>query len=185
MNEPAALSGRQWMTLAQATVLALRKAEVRNLLMVGSGRWSGAHEWERAFDGVSAATAFAEFKDPLNNFAIELHQYADRNFSGTQKTCVDAERLGDIMARVTRWALREKKRLFLGEFGVPNSEECLLALGAMLDGTRNANAWMGWAYWSAGAWWGNYPMSIQPGSGPAPAQLQALRPYLPQSAAQN
>ncbi|MBC7917467.1 MAG: glycoside hydrolase family 5 protein [Rhodoferax sp.] len=181
MNEPSALPVRQWMALAQETVLALRKAGVKNLLMVASGRWSGAHEWEKAFDGVSAAIAFAAFKDPLNNFAIELHQYADSNFSGMQKTCVDARRLRDVMDRVTRWALREKKRLFLGEFGVPNSPECLAALAAMLDGTQNADAWMGWAYWSAGAWWGNYPLSIQPGTVPAPAQLQVLRSYLPTS----
>jgi endoglucanase len=85
MNEPAAMSVPQWMAVAQQTVLALRSAGARHLLLVGSGRWSGAHEFDKEFDGISAAKAFGNFKDPLNNFAIELHQYADADYSGTSK----------------------------------------------------------------------------------------------------
>jgi endoglucanase len=66
----------------------------------------------------------------------------------------------------------------MGEFGVASNERCLLALRAMLDGMQDTQAWLGWTYWSAGPWWGNYPFSIQPGNGPAARQLEVLRTTL-------
>ncbi len=179
MNEPKAVPVPQWLTIAQDTVLALRNAGAKNLLMVGSGRWSGAHEWERSFDGVSAASEFRNFKDPLNNFAIELHQYADADYSGTTGTCIDAARLRTVMDKVTAWAKLEKKRLFLGEFGVADSPECLAALQVLLESMQDADAWLGWSYWAAGAWWGKYPFSIHPTTAREAGQLTVLRTFLP------
>jgi endoglucanase len=179
MNEPAALPVGQWMAIAQETVLALRKSGTENLLVVGSGRWSGAHEWEKPFDGASSSDLFRGFQDPLNRFAIELHQYADSSFAGTAGACVSAPRLRSLLSRVSDWARREKKQLFLGEFGVPASPDCLEALVAILDSVQDPQVWIGWTYWSAGRWWGKYPLSIQPTAGlPAP-QLTVLRQYLP------
>lgn len=180
MNEPAALSVPQWMQIAQQTVLTLRSAGARHLLLVGSGRWSGAHEWEKSYDGVAATNAFRSFYDPLNNFAIELHQYADANYSGTGTSCIDAARLRDALARITVWAKQEKKRFLLGEFGVAPSTECLAALRAMLESMQDADAWLGWTYWSAGPWWGNYAFSIQPGNGTEAPQLGLLKNFIPQ-----
>ncbi len=179
MNEPALLPVAQWMAIAQQTVLALRQAGAKNLLLVSSGRWSGAHEWATTFDGTSAATGFRNFRDPLNNFAIEVHQYADANYSGTSNTCIDAARLRILMANITTWAKQEKTRLFLGEFGVASSTECLVALRTLLESAQDAEVWLGWTYWSAGPWWGSYPFSIQPGDGEAAPQTKVLRAFLP------
>jgi endoglucanase len=179
MNEPASQPVAQWMAIAQQTVLALREAGAKNLLLVSSGRWSGAHEWATKFDGASAATGFRNFRDPLNNFAFEVHQYADADYSGTGSTCIDPARLSALMASITAWAKQEKKRLFLGEFGVASSSECLAALKTLLESVQDADAWLGWAYWSAGPWWGNYPFSIQPGDGEAAPQTNVLRAFLP------
>ena len=178
MNEPAAMSVPQWMAVAQQTVLALRSAGAGHLLLVGSGRWSGAHEFDKEFDGTSAAKAFSNFKDPLNNFAIELHQYADSDFSGTSNQCSAAERLGSIMTKVTTWAKQQKKRLFLGEFGVANSPDCLSALRTLATAMQDKDAWLGWTYWSAGPWWGGYSLSIQPNNGKDTAQATELRKFL-------
>jgi endoglucanase len=181
MNEPAAITVPQWITIAQKTVLALREDGARNLLIIGSGRWSGAHEWATVFDGVSAANGFRNFRDPMNNFAIELHQYADANYSGTGTTCIDPDRLRNIMTRVATWAKQEKKRVYLGEFGVGPSNECLAALKTIVESMQDADAWLGWTYWSAGPWWGNYAFSIQPGSGIEAPQLTVLRNFLPKN----
>lgn len=191
MNEPAALSNAEWFVNAQAIVLALRSAGARNLLMVASPRWSGAHEFEKKFSGASAAQAFSTFKDPLNHYAIELHQYADRNFSGTSSHCIDPERLRTFMSHVEVWARANKMRLFLGEFGVANTPACLKALKALLESMQNKDVWLGWTYWSAGAWWGSYPFSIQPSQQilnaerndiesltPPTTQLTILQPFL-------
>jgi endoglucanase len=179
MNEPAALPVHQWMQIAQQTVLALRNDGAKNLLLVPSGRWSGAHEWDKAFDGVTAATAFHNFQDPLNNFAIELHQYADANYSGTGTSCIDPARLREILTKVTAWAKQEKKRFLLGEFGAANSSDCLAALQAMLESMQDSGAWLGWTYWSAGPWWGNYAFSIHPSAGQEIPQLSLLRNFIP------
>lgn len=178
MNEPSSITVPQWMTLAQQTVLALRQAQSHHLILVGSGRWSGAHEFAKPFDGVTATDAFRGFIDPGNNLAIELHQYADANYSGTGPQCISAERLEEIMTRVSTWAKKEKKRLFLGEFGVGRSSECLAALQALLASMQDQDIWLGWTYWSAGPWWGNYPLSIQPVNGKDAPQMDVLRRVL-------
>jgi endoglucanase len=41
----------------------------------------------------------------------------------------------------------------------------------------NADVWHGWTYWAAGAWWGGYPMSIEPVAGTDRAQMAVLRRY--------
>jgi endoglucanase len=178
MNEPAAVNPAQWIPMAQATVLALRKAGARQLILVPSPRWSGAHEWATTFDGVSAAAAFVGFQDPLGRYAIELHQYADANYSGTSSECIDPDKLTALLERASAWARRAHVRFFMGEFGVASNERCLRALRSMLDGMQDPQSWLGWTYWSAGPWWGNYPFSIQPGNGPVAPQLEVLRTAL-------
>jgi endoglucanase len=179
MNEPAALQPSAWVAIAQSTLLALRRAGAEHLLLVGSGRWSGAHEFDKPFDGVSAAQSFAQFKDPLNRFAVELHQYADKNFSGTSADCIAPERLTNSMQHLARWSRTHRVRFFMGEFGVASSAACLEALRALLEPMQDTTVWLGWTYWAAGARWGKYPFSIHPtATGTPPAQMVVLRDYL-------
>ncbi len=179
MNEPAAMSVPQWLALAQSTVLALRNYGSAHWLMVGSGRWSGAHEWNNRFEGVSAAEAFAHFTDPQKRWAVELHQYADNNYSGTGTECIAPERLASIMQTLTLWSRVNHVRFFMGEFGMANTAACLADLRALLQPMQDSRVWLGWSYWAAGARWGPYPFSIQPGNGPEAAQLTLLREFLP------
>lgn len=178
MNEPSAITLPTWMKAAQQAVLALRRAGSQNLVLVGSGRWSGAHEFSKSFDGVSATDAFQTFNDPGNNFVIELHQYADANYSGSGAQCIPAERLTAIMSRVTNWAKQEKKYLFLGEFGVGRSSDCLAALQTLLASTQDNDVWRGWTYWAAGAWWGKYPLSVQPSNDSEAPQMSIIKTFL-------
>jgi len=164
MNEPAAMKIQDWSKLAQRAVESIRSTGSKHLVLVPGGRWSGAHEWSKQFDGVSNAEAFANFHDPAGNYAIEVHQYADSDFSGTKTDCVSPSSLGKIMADVTAWSVKYHQPLFLGEFGTPANQACLDALGAMVAPMKNNNAWRGWTYWASGRWWGNYPLSIQPGA---------------------
>ena len=43
---------------------------------------------------------------------------------------------------------------------------------------ENADVWQGWTYWAAGAWWGDYPMSIEPKAGVDREQMGVLARYL-------
>ena len=169
MNEPSKLRIADWADISQRTVNALRKENSRHLILVAGGRWSGAHDWNEAQGGISNADAFRSFRDAASNVAIEVHQYADRDFSGTGTNCVDREQLQSIMANVTQWAEKNRQRLFLGEFGAASERQCLRALDTILDAVGNNAVWLGATYWAAGRWWGNYPLSIEPdGQGDKP-----------------
>jgi endoglucanase len=82
------------------------------------------------------------------------------------------------MQMLALWSQTNHVRLFMGEFGVGNSPACLAALRALLQPMQDSQVWLGWSYWSAGARWGPYPFSIQPGNGPEAAQLTLLREFL-------
>jgi len=175
MNEPAKLPVAAWAATAQETVNALRKNGAKHLILVPGGGWSGAHSWSAKDAGVSNADAFRSFHDPANNYMIEVHQYADANFSGTGNSCVDAARLSEVMASITQWAVSTRQRVFLGEFGVPANAQCLQALTAIVGGTKGSSAWGGWTYWAAGKWLGTYPFSIQPDSSGDKPQMAILK----------
>ena len=177
-NEPYTLPIAQWAQIAQQTVLRLRTRGVSNLILVAGGRWSGLHEWDKRFDGNSNAAAFARFEDPLRRSVIEVHQYADPNFSGTGKTCLAPAQFKAMFEAANSWAIAHGQHLFLGEFGTPASAPCLAALDAMLAGMNHSAVWRGWTYWAAGAWWGDYPLSITPRQGEDAPQTTVLKKYL-------
>jgi endoglucanase len=182
MNEPSALPIDRWKTIAQTTVNAIRRWGARNLILVSGGRWSGVHEWNKRIGTVSNAEAFSDFRDPGNRMLIEMHQYADSDYSGTHfGSCVSVAKMQNIMEGASSWAKASGHKLFLGEFGVPPSDDCLAVLDAMLAHMRNnSNLWGGWTYWAAGRWWGNYPFSIQPRGDMEAPQTAVLKKYLGQ-----
>lgn len=177
-NEPHTLPIAQWASIAQSTVNRLRTLNSRHWILVSGGRWSGVHEWHQAFDGGANASSFAGFNDPLRRTAIEVHQYADANFSGTGTTCLPPERFQTMFKAINEWAAQHHQQLFLGEFGTPSNASCLAALDAMLSHTTQSAVWRGWTYWAAGAWWGDYPLSVSPRNGAEAPQLAVLKKYL-------
>lgn len=175
MNEPAYISRTEWRDLAQKTVNRLRSQHIANLILVSGGGWSGAHSW---FSGLpSNDQLFANFTDPLNNIAIEMHQYADSNYSGTRTDCIEGAKMVRILQSATNWAQVNRKRLWLGEFGFAASAECMNTMREMLIFLDSSKIWMGWSYWAAGAWWGNYPFSVEPNINYEKEQIQFLQKY--------
>ncbi|WP_227546015.1 glycoside hydrolase family 5 protein [Marinobacter fonticola] len=178
MNEPFKLDIAAWGEIAQSTVNALRESGAEQLIFVSGGRWSGAHEWQKSFSGSSNAETFADFKDPLNRTVLEVHQYADEYYSGTKQDCHEPSHFNRIFESMEQWAQANDQQLFLGEFGVPASEQCLASLDRMLSLMGNTSVWRGWTYWAGGAWWGDYFMSIAPQDGVDAAQMEVVEPYL-------
>lgn len=172
MNEPAAVAPELWPGIAQRSLLGLRESGVSNFVLLSSACWSGAHEFLKPFAGESSAQRFAAFRDPLDRYAIELHQYADADYSGRASSCISADRLRATLQQAEEWAVAWQQRLFLGEFGVADSPECMAALSALLEGMKN-RAWLGWSYWAAGRWLGRYPYAL-PMSDAARDEREAL-----------
>lgn len=161
MNEPAAVSRRDWVNIAKSVVSRLRESDVTGLVIVSGGNWSGAHSWFANATEPSNAELLADLTDPLSRLAIDIHQYADSDASGTKTDCMDPSKMKNILFKVQEWAKSQNHRLLLGEFGVAAKEDCLNVLSSMLE-QMSQPQWLGWTYWAAGSWWGSYPFSIQP-----------------------
>ncbi len=176
MNEPHGIPAADWAASAQKALWAIREEGAQNLVLVPGTAWSGAHSWK----GSGNADALKVLKDPANNFAFEVHQYLDGDYSGTDPSCQSPGVGAAALEGMTAWLQETGTRAFLGEFGAGGSAICLRALGQMLEHMHvNADAWMGWSYWAAGAWWGDYPFSIHPRrDGETAPQMRILEKFL-------
>jgi endoglucanase len=178
VNEPNTMPTEQWAEAAQTALLAIRGTGAGNLVLVPGNGWSGAFSWYSNWYGTPNAVAMLSVTDPGGNMAYEVHQYMDADGSGTG-TCVSgtvgSERLRDF----TAWLRLHGKKAFLGEFGGDGGATCQRALDDMLDHVEaNDDVYLGWAYWAAGPWWGDYFSSLEPKGGVDAPQMGALVPHL-------
>lgn len=103
-----------------------------------------------------------------------MHQYLDADSSGTGP-CVSATVGADALVNATAWLRTVKQKAFLGEFGAFESDICAQAVNNMLSYMEaNADCWLGWSWWAAGPWWGDYPMSLGECDGLSNVVLQSI-----------
>lgn len=181
MNEPNTMPVAQWVDAANAATEAIRsESRANNLILVPGTAWTGAHSWMKPIDGEPNGVALGKFRDPANNFAFEVHQYFDDDFSGTKGNCSRAADAVQAVESFTDWLKSTGNRGMLGEFGVPTDQACVAGLKAMVDVVeRNKDVWTGWTYWAAGDWWSpDEPLNIQPTRAGDRPQLQGLMPAL-------
>jgi endoglucanase len=181
MNEPYKMPVAQWVDAANAATEAIRgKARANNLLLVPGTAWTGAHSWMVSIDGEPNGVALKQYRDPADNFAFEVHQYFDDDFSGTKGNCSRADDAVKAIGTFTDWLKANGRRGMLGEFGIPEGKACVAGLKAMVDVVEsNKDVWTGWTYWVAGDWWSpEEPLNIQPTKTGDRPQLQGLLPAL-------
>lgn len=176
MNEPNYITIAEWGQLSKRTLAKLREAGATNLVFISGGRWSGVHDWFNEQNGVSNATAFANVNDPLKRTILEVHQYADSDYSGTKSECRTADQFNPIFDKLTAWAQANGQQLFLGEFGMPQTVDCMLDLERFLS-LMTDPVWKGWSYWAAGSWWGKYPLAINTSATDPSPQWPILKKY--------
>lgn len=185
MNEPFRMDIADWALSAQQTVTALREQGAEHLIAVSGGRWSGVHEWFKVRTGTSNSAAFVNLDDPLDRIMLEVHQYLNEGYSGTKLDCLPPEHFDSMFQNISNWARENGYQLFLGEFGSPRRQECLASLDRILQLTSDPDIWRGWAYWAAGAWWGDYFLTIHPIHGKDRPQMEVLEPFLASSKCPN
>lgn len=180
MNEPNRMPITQWLSAANAASLAIRAEGANNLVLVPGTAWSGAHSWMTPIDGEPNGVVMARYVDPANNFAFEVHQYLDDDFSGTKGNCSRADDAAKALKAFTAWLRTNGHRGFLGEFGAPQNAACVAGVKAMVDVLEeNKDVWTGWTYWVAGDWWPEAEeLNIQPTKDGDRPQLAALLPAL-------
>jgi endoglucanase len=196
MNEPHTMPTEQWRDAANAAIAAIRDTGATNLILVPGNAWTGAHSWTQIWYGTPNAIAMLDITDPGNNFAFDVHQYLDSNSSGGSSQIV-SETIGqERLVGFTNWLRTNNRRGFLGEFAVANSQigEADTQIGDeaihhMLNYVEdNDDVWLGWTWWAAGPWWGNYRFTLEPTNLGQPNQtdrpaLAVLQPHLAASQA--
>jgi endoglucanase len=118
-------------------------------------------------------------EDPADNFVFEVHQYFNADWTGTSPDCQSADIGISTLTPVTEWARQHRKRAFLGEIGVGPGGTCLEALDRVMRFmNENSDVWLGWTYWSGGAWWPkDYFTNIEPLDGKDRPQMTVLEKY--------
>jgi len=151
--------------LNQAAIDGIRSTGAKQEINVEGNAWTGAWTW--VSKSQNGATMGA-LKDPENKLVYQMHQYLDTDGSGTHEQCVSATIGEERLKEATEWLRKNKKVGFLGEFAAGNNEQCKKAVTGMLKYMQaNADVWQGWAWWSAGPWWGPYIYGMEPPSGKA------------------
>lgn len=182
MNEPHTMPTEQWISAANAAAAAIRNTGATNLITVPGNAWTGAHSWSQSWYGTPNATALLDFVDPGNNFAVEVHQYFDSDFSGTAPECPTTDAT-QVLSGFTSWLATHNLRGFLGEFSGANNNNCRLAITSALQYIENNNQyWVGWTWWAGGPWWTweTNILVIEPtASGVEAPQMSWLDPFLP------
>lgn len=167
MNEPHDMSTSSWASTAQKTIQKIRETGAQQLVLVPGNGWTGAHSWfENWYDSdgsTSNADAFDDFEDPASNFVFEMHQYLDGDASGSSPSCDGASKGVDALSPVTDWLKEKGYKAFIGEFGAGDNSQCQTAVENMLSHMDDNNdVWIGWTWWAAGPWWGDYFQSVEP-----------------------
>ena len=180
MNEPHDMPTVQWLSAANAAIAAIRQAGAHNKILVPGNAWTGAGSWTDTWYGGGAnSVVMLGVRDPDHNFAFEVHQYLDANSSGTSTDVVSSTIGSERLRAVTNWCKAHHFQAFLGEFAVPNTPTGQAALTDMLTNMeQNRDVWLGFTWWAAGAWWGNYMFSLEPQNGQDRPQMAWLRPFL-------
>ncbi len=175
MNEPNKQSSQEWAGQAQAAIDAIRSTGANQLILVPGSHWTGAHSWLSSGN----AEAMKNIKDPQHNFAFDMHQYFDNDSSGTHASCVSEDIGVKRLEKATQWLNETGNRAFLGEFGASKDPVCLQALDNTLKYLKqNESLWIGWTYWSAGEWWGNYMFNIHSLDVVKAPQYSVIKNYL-------
>lgn len=170
MNEPHDMPTSLVFANNQAAITAIRATGASNLILMSGNTWSGGHSWANQ-GAESNANFMHKIVDPLNNTAIDIHEYLDTDFSGSHAECVRGpeENLRDV----TAWLKQHGLKAFITEFGGSNTTSCLTMLPQLLKYMADHEEYIGWTAWAAGPFWGpNSPCctdqkqwgSLEPGS---------------------
>jgi endoglucanase len=188
MNEPNSMPTEQLVASENAAIAGIRAAGATNLVLVPGNAWTGAWTWYYNYYGTPNAQAMLDLVDSANNFAFDVHQYLDSDGSGGHTNIVSAtiglERLTDF----TQWLKANNRKGFLGEFAVPNAiigtnasqigDEALTNMLSFIQ--ANTDVWLGWTWWAAGPWWGDYMFTLEKTAGGADQPAMAvLKNFIP------
>lgn len=162
MNEPMKdLPSIEVLDRYNTVIHMLREKNINNLILLEGAHWSGMHSWlsEKDQKGQTNADVFIPemIKDPVNNYAINVHQYFDTDHSGTHVACTNLPetKIKDFIA----WTEKHRLRFMVTELGGADAGNCHEMIKDFLTLTHKSEQFLGWTLWAGGRHWGEYMLS--------------------------
>ncbi len=175
MSEPYDMGPYNWANTVQQVIKGIREIDRYTVILVDGDNYSNPATWEQYND------ALKNVKDSVNKTMFNAHCYFDNNYSGTYANSYDVdgayEWIGvERMRPFVEWLIKNKKRGYVGEFGIPNNDSrWTIVMFHFLEYLQMHN--IGASYWAAGRWWKDYPLSVQPKDNIDQPQLTAFSQY--------
>jgi len=164
MNEPYEMPTTKVLQNNNAGIDAIRDAGLTNMVIVEGNSWSGLHSWNSPnSDGLSNAQVLtpANIVDPLNNYAIAVHQYVDWNGSGNSPTGQDPASFVNYVKfnQFMDWVHEHNVKVILTEFGGGPEANSMANLNYLLSQVEantyvpGEGGFLGWTAWIGGHSW--------------------------------
>lgn len=196
VNEPVEVPDDKVFTIQAQLINFLRAQNFKGTILVEGNHWTGLHSWNKEWTGsdgkkYSNASLFTRkhFIDAgitdLSKILINVHQYFDSNYSGTEDSCQqDLSTTGMDGFNLETFAdylKTNQLKAIVTEFGVGKDQaSCSSALNQFMRYLESHNAkdkdygFAGFTLWSSGHGWGDYNLRIKPDSYP----MQVMEDYL-------
>ncbi len=207
MNEPVNVPNELVFTIQATLIKTLRSLGFDNYILVEGNAWSGLHSWTtykwKGSDGkdISNASLFTRknFADhgitDLSKILINVHQYLDKDYSGTQDDCLtnlkttdkDSPQYGGFNLQafvdylhVDQDGNPNNLKAIVTEFGITRQKNCLIAMDEFMKYLKDNAArdkeygFVGWTVWSTGHDWHDYKLRVTP----TDEKMGVLKTYL-------
>jgi endoglucanase len=177
MNEPHDLpeGGNGWAYLAQSATTAIRTVDTNSWILVPGYNWQSAKNWATSNTNLAVS-------DPSNKLLYSAHEYFDADGSGTYAKSYAADGAQPTtgvqnLQPFVDWLNAHNALGIITEYGTPANAQWLTVTKNFLANVESQPRLVGAVYWSAGPWWGNYPLSIQPNNGADQPQMSVVQKY--------
>jgi endoglucanase len=161
MNEPHDLTMDTWAGSAQAAVTAIRKAGATSqyILLPGTDYTSAG-----TFS-TNSGPSMLKVKDAdgtTSKLIFDVHRYLDSDNSGTHADCT-SDHVEDSFVPLANWLRSNKRQAILSEVGGGNTQSCEVDVcAAVASLNKNADVYLGYIGWSAGAFDTSYVLAMTP-----------------------
>ncbi|KAK4541904.1 hypothetical protein LTR36_007268 [Oleoguttula mirabilis] len=153
MNEPHDMPTSLVLQNDQAAITGIRASGAKQLIIAPGNGYTGGHVWNTTSQGdAPSADYLYKLHDPINNTAIDIHEYLDYDFSGTHSVCNQS--FASNMYGVTEWLRTYQLKAMVTEFGGDNNTMCDQYLTQAVEYMAANPEYIGWTAWAAGPIWG-------------------------------
>jgi endoglucanase len=149
MNEPHDMPTSLVLLNDQAAITSIRKTGATQLIAAPGNSYTGGHSWlQSSQNDEPSANYLNKLRDPINNTAIDIHEYLDYNFSGGNVECVNT--FDSTMGPLTEWLRDNGLKAIVSEFGGSNTTVCAEILKGAVDYVAGHDEYIGLAAWASG-----------------------------------